>query len=70
MMDGLTTTAGASIDIPRWSDYRYVLAFGLCMAIVTATFLMFMHQGWALLKVPATFSWPQLHVLSTTLGVR
>jgi hypothetical protein len=68
-MHGLTTKADAVNEIPRWSDYRYVLSFALCMAIVTATFLLFMARGWGLVQVPATFSWPQLGVLSTALSV-
>lgn len=70
MIHGLTTTAGGVIEIPPWSNYRYVLAFARCLAIVTATFRLFMDQGWGPLRVPASFSWPQLHVPSIALGAR
>ena len=68
-MHGLTRTrSGAGVlELPKWSDSSYVLAFALCMAIVTATFLLFVGEGWGLLHVPATLSWPQAHVLSTAL---
>jgi hypothetical protein len=69
-MHRLTSTGGGAIEIRKRSDYTYVLAFGLCMAIVTATFMLFMSHGWGLLTVPVTFSWPQAHVLSTTLTAR
>lgn len=74
MMHSLTRTgsgAGAgAIEVPKWSNFTYVLAFALCMTIVTATFLLFVGEGWGLLHVPATFSWPQAHVLSTALTGR
>jgi len=41
MTHSLTRTASSAgaIKVPKWSAYSYVLAFALCMAIVTATFL-------------------------------
>ena len=72
MMHALTTTGSGAgvVEVPKWPDCTYVLAFALCIAIVTATFLLFTGQRWGLLQVPAAFSWPQLHVLSTALTTR
>ena len=72
MIQGLTKSAsgiGVS-EAQKWADYWYVLAFVLCIAVVAATFLLFMGNGWGLFQVPAAFSWPPLHVLNTALNPR
>ena len=63
MISRLTRTASGVLEVQRSPDYWYALAFVLCIVIVAATFLLFIGEGWGLLRVPA-FSWPQLHSLS------